>query len=457
MGVQTALGQGPRLRGVPGHALLVGRRDAVVQLRDPPRRRHPAPPGPGRHRGVRPRAGRRRPRPAAAAGLDDDAVDPAVEPGPGGRPRRHLLDAPRRRRRRLCAGHRSRRALHRPTRGHRARRHTHRSRPRGPYLHAAVPVLLRPHRCLPGTRRRLRRCRRGHRRRPHGPGLRRGRPGHLRGQRHPDRPGGPRRRPWLLHRRGRRLGWHQRVRGQRRHHPIPQGGRPGRPPRHLRAQLPALLAHRHAHHLQGHLVLVREGHRHPGPDARHQRRHQLGTGPRPRRPLRHVAGRRPRLVDQPQPLLGFADPGVAQRRPRIPPDRRLRRPRRDRGRLRRATRRSAPPVHRRPDPSQPRRPDWEVDDAAGARGTRLLVRVGVDAVRPVPLPVRERAVVRGPLPRRLHRRVHQPDARLVLHDARPGHGAVRPAGLPERDLPRNPAGRGRRQALQEDAQLHRAH
>ena len=33
---------------LPGHALLVGRRDPAVQLRDPPRRRHPAPPGPGR-------------------------------------------------------------------------------------------------------------------------------------------------------------------------------------------------------------------------------------------------------------------------------------------------------------------------------------------------------------------------------------------------------------------------
>jgi hypothetical protein len=61
---------------------------------------------------------------------------------------------------------------------------------------------------------------------------------------------------------------------------------------------------------------------------------------------------------------------------------------------------------------------------------RLLVRVRVDAVRAGALPLRERGVVRAPLPGRLHRRVHRADPRLVLHDARPGDGAVRPAGLP---------------------------
>ncbi len=57
-------------------------------------------------------------------------------------------------------------------------------------------------------------------------------------------------------------------------------------------------------------------------------------GSRPRRPVRQVAGGRPRLVDQPQPFLGFPDPGVAVRRPRLPTHRRLRLTRRDRGRLR---------------------------------------------------------------------------------------------------------------------------
>ena len=42
----------------------------------------------------------------------------------------------------------------------------------------------------------------------------------------------------------------------------------------------------------------------------------LGARARQARQLRQVAGERPRLVDQPQPVLGLADPGVEQRRPR---------------------------------------------------------------------------------------------------------------------------------------------
>jgi isoleucyl-tRNA synthetase len=53
--------------------------------------------------------------------------------------------------------------------------------------------------------------------------------------------------------------------------------------------------------------------------------------------------------------------------------------------------RPAPPVHRRPRAQEPRRPDRQVDDAARARGARLLVRVGLDAVRAGALPVREQA------------------------------------------------------------------
>ena len=72
--------------------------------------------------------------------------------------------------------------------------------------------------------------------------------------------------------------------------------------------------------------------------------------------------------------------------------------------------RSAPPDGRRARAAEPRRSDGPFDDAARPRGARLLVRVRVDAVRPGPLPVREPRVVRGPLPGRLHRRVHRPDA-----------------------------------------------
>ncbi len=60
------------------------------------------------------------------------------------------------------------------------------------------------------------------------------------------------------------------------------------------------------------------------------------------------------------------------------------------GRLRRAPGRSAPPRHRRAHPAEPRRPHRRVDDAARARRARLLVRVRLDALRPGPLPLRER-------------------------------------------------------------------
>ena len=56
---------------------------------------------------------------------------------------------------------------------------------------------------------------------------------------------------------------------------------------------------------------------------------------------------------------GSPDPGLAQRRPGVPPHRRLRLARRARARLRRASRRPAPAVRRRADPPQPRRPDRE--------------------------------------------------------------------------------------------------
>ena len=57
---------------------------------------------------------------------------------------------------------------------------------------------------------------------------------------------------------------------------------------------------------------------------------------------------------------------------------------------------------------------------------------------------------------RLHRRIHQPVAGLVLHAPRARHGAVRPSCVPERHLSRDPARRRRRQALEEAPQLHRA-
>ncbi len=57
-------------------------------------------------------------------------------------------------------------------------------------------------------------------------------------------------------------------------------------------------------------------------------------------------------------------------------------------------------------------------DAPRAGGDRRLVRLGLDAVRAAPLPVRARRALRARLPGRLHLRGARPDARLVLLAAR---------------------------------------
>ena len=118
----------------------------------------------------------------------------------------------------------------------------------------------------------------------------------------------------------------------------------------------------------------------------------LGARPCPRRVVRQMARQCPRLVDLAQPLLGFADPGVEKRRPRISPDRRVRQSiaelERDFGVRAEGP---APPGDRPAGPPQPRRPDRPGHDAAGDRRARLLVRVRVDAVRPGALSVREPA------------------------------------------------------------------
>ena len=170
-----------------------------------------------------------------------------------------------------------------------------------------------------------------------------------------------------------------------------EGTRRRAAPRHLRPLVSALLALRPAARVPGDLVVVRAGHRVPRPDGRTQRADHLAAGAPQGGQLRQVDRERPRLGDQPEPVLGVADPGVAVRRPGLPAHRRVRLDRRPRGRLRRHDHRPAPAVRRRADPPEPRRPDRAVDDAPRPRGARLLVRVGIDAVRPGPLPVREHA------------------------------------------------------------------
>ena len=90
----------------------------------------------------------------------------------------------------------------------------------------------------------------------------------------------------------------------------------------------------------------------------------------------------------------------------------------------RRPRRPAPALHRR---GRVRLPRVRRGDAARAGGDRRLVRLGRDAVRAVPLPVRERGAVQGALPGRLHLRGARPDARLVLLAAGGVDAAVRHA------------------------------
>ena len=121
--------------------------------------------------------------------------------------------------------------------------------------------------------------------------------------------------------------------------------------------------------------------------------------------------------------------------------------------------RPAPALRRRPGAPQPRRPaltrGGPVDDAAGARRAGRVVRLGLDELRAGALPVRERGLVRPSLPGRLHRRVHRPDPRLVLHAAHPGQRDLRPAGVLGVREPRDRARPRRQQDVEVAAQLPR--
>ena len=176
LGVQAAVGQGPGLRGLPGAAVLLERRDAVVQPRTADgRRRLPEPPGPGHHGRIQ---GHRRPAAGCVpAGLDDDAVDAAVQPGGRGQSdvdyvlvqsgeRRYVLAKAR-----LAAY--ARELGEEPEilatyAGARPARHA---------LPAAVPVFHGRAQQFSGAARRLRHHRGRHRHRAHVTGLRRGRHG----------------------------------------------------------------------------------------------------------------------------------------------------------------------------------------------------------------------------------------------------------------------------------------
>ncbi len=387
------------------------------------------------------------------AGVDHDTVDAAVQSG-----------ARRRARHRLRRDGGGRRAALRPRRsparrvlpragGRQPGRHDQGLRARRSPLPAVVRFPGRHAERVPGARRRVRVDRGGHRCRPPRTGLRRGRPERVQRGRHPDDLSDGRAR--AVHGASDRLDRAARVRRQRRRDPAPQDRRRGRASRLLSTLVSALLALPAAARLPRDLVVVRGSHRVPRPDGRAQRADPLGARARQGRQLREVDRQRARLVDQQEPLLGVADPGVGERLARVPADRRVRLARRARGRLRRRRHRPPPAGDRRAGARQPRRPDRAVVDAPRATGARLLVRVGVDAVRPGALPVRERRVVRASLSRRLHRRVHRPDPRVVLHVARARDGAVRPAGVLELCEPRHRARRRRAQDVEVVEQLPR--
>ncbi len=125
-------------------------------------------------------AGRRAP-----AGLDDDAVDAAVQPGRRRQPRGRLRRGGRARRRPLRAGAGPAGGLRPRTRGGaRGPGHLRRSRAARHALPAAVPVFHGLAQRFSGAARRLRHHRGRHRHRAHGAGLRRGRQGDHRHRRH---------------------------------------------------------------------------------------------------------------------------------------------------------------------------------------------------------------------------------------------------------------------------------
>ena len=435
----------PPLRGPQGRPLLPALRHRALLARGRAGiqgRRGPL------HIRALPAARRRRRGRRIAAGLDDDPVDPARQRRRRRRARRHLRTGRGRRRDpdpgraagREGAGRGSAdRSTGSPGSDLVGRRYE------GPVFDLSD----REPRRLPGHRRRLRHHRGRHRPRPHRPRLRRRR---LRGRRrqralrpdpgrHPLQPGRPRRqlRPARHRLRG---PLRQGPRGDPRADRRPRAPRPALPRAGLRARLPALLALRHAAPLLREVELVRRHLAGARAAARQQRDDRLAPRARQARPLRQMAGEQRRLGALAATATGarrcrsgsargegcdgrFCAGSVAELRERsggaVPDD--LHRPYIDEVtvELRGLRRRDAP----------------------GRVGDRHLVRQRRDALRPVPLPVRERGGVRGALPGRLHLRGPGPDPRLVLHAAGRVDAAVRRVELPQLRLPRpDPRPRG---------------
>mmetsp|Transcript_39804 Transcript_39804/g.84840 ORF Transcript_39804/g.84840 Transcript_39804/m.84840 type:complete len:516 (-) Transcript_39804:570-2117(-) len=131
--------------------------------------------------------------------------------------------------------------------------------------------------------------------------------------------------------------------------------------------------------------------------------------------------------------------------------------RRERGRAGRIERRARdrPAQGRRRRGHHPLQEESRDGAETGRRGLRLLVRVGLHALRTEALPLREQGGVREGVPRRLHRRGTRPDPGLVLHAHGPQHGAVRPAGVQEPHREWTGPGRGREEDVQAAQELPR--
>ena len=80
VGLQTALGQGADLRGLPRRPLFLGGADAALAFRDAARQFLPPAPGPGADGHLQAPSEARRDDRAEAPRLDDDALDAAVQP-----------------------------------------------------------------------------------------------------------------------------------------------------------------------------------------------------------------------------------------------------------------------------------------------------------------------------------------------------------------------------------------
>ena len=203
----------------------------------------------------------------------------------------------------------------------------------GRTLHPAVHLLRGVCRRAPGARRGLRHDRGRHRPGAHVAGLRRGRQAHPRRGRGRDRRAGraptggsfgrsPTTRACTSSTRTRTSSTtSRRGRGAGRHRGRPRGDQPGHgpgPARDLRPRLPALLALPRAAHLHGGVVVVRRGDEVQGSYGRAQPADRVDARARQGRPVRQVAGERPRLVDLTKPLLGQPYPGLEVGQPGIP-------------------------------------------------------------------------------------------------------------------------------------------